>query len=586
VLDFIRAKDDITKLTNFNLSVAVPDEFMVALREEPHRPHRILHPRTGEVSPLPDPERPGEVYTVGRLFDLIVDRAHHSGEPGVVFIDQVNRSNPLPHLGPIEATNPCGEQPLQPYESCNLGSVNLARFVRDGEFDEAAYGEMVRLGVRFLDNVVDVNRLPLPELEEANLGSRKIGLGVMGFADALFLLGIPYDSPEAVGFCHRVMGILEEESHAASEALAGERGTFPRWEGSVWDTEHHRPMRNATTTTVAPTGTISIIAGCSGGIEPVFSPAFFRNVLDGDRLVEVNPAFLAVARERGFATDYVLEQVATEGTVQGVPNVPGDVKRVFVSARDVKPEWHLRMQAAAQAHVDAAVSKTVNFPADATREEVRDIYLEAHRLGLKGITVYRDGSRAGQPMALKEDGAALVSVEAATPVKLPEILPCVRVRQKTPFGNLHAKISVDPRSERELEVFAQLGKAGDLASSDLEAICRLLSMFLRVGGSLDAVVEQLEGIGSSLSVPSKEGRILSLGDGLAKALGKYLRAKAAFGLTPLLLGEADLASLSLDNDAAPDGKAPGYRLKCPECEGELVFEEGCAKCHACGFSQC
>jgi ribonucleoside-diphosphate reductase alpha chain len=342
-------------------------------------------------------------------------------------------------------------------------------------------------------------------------------------------------------------------------------------------------MRNATTTTIAPTGTISIIAGCSGGIEPVFSPAFLRHVLEGETLVEVNPIFERRLTELGLYSPEVLQTIAKTGSVRAFPQFPQSIREVFVSARDVSPEWHVRMQAAAQAHVDSAVSKTVNFPEGATALEVGAVFRDAFGRRLKGITVYRDGSRRGQPMAL---AGAPVAPPAREPISTPEIMPCVRVRQRTPFGNLHAKISVDPAADRELEVFAQLGKAGDLASSDLEAICRLLSLFLRLGGTLPQAVDQLRDIGSSLSVPTKEGRILSLGDGLARALDRYLAAKARFGLKALLLGEADPAAVPVAPREPALAAGTRYQVKCPECDGSLVFEEGCARCHSCGFSQC
>ncbi len=586
ILEFIRVKDDLTKLTNFNLSVGVPDAFMEALRTDPDCPHEVRDPHLGEVFPLTDGDRPDDVVTARALFDLVVDRAWRTGEPGLVFLDAINRNNPVPALGAICATNPCGEQPLLPYESCNLGSVNLSALVHEGQLDEDAYRTTIRLAVRFLDNVVDVNELPLPELIAANRGNRKIGLGVMGFADALFALGIPYDSVQGLEFCRRVMSILEEESHAESERLAGERGTFPNWDGSVWDSVHQRPMRNATTTTVAPTGTISIIAGCSGGIEPVFSLAFIRHVLEGQTLTDVNPIFRQRAEELGLASSDLLDRLTATGSIRDFEEFPEDVRRVFVCARDIRPDWHVRMQAAAQEHIDSAVSKTVNFPEGATRKEVAAIFNNAWSQGVKGVTVYRDGSRKGQPMALAGSAEPAIPAPAPVPISTPEIMPCVRVRQRTPFGNLHAKISVDPAANRELEVFAQLGKAGDLASSDLEAICRLLSLFLRMGGTLDQAADQLRGIGSSLSVTTKEGRILSLGDGLARALDRYLDAKRQFGLKALLLGEADTSSVPAsrhDHSADSDTR---YRVKCPECDGELIFEEGCASCHSCGFSQC
>jgi ribonucleoside-diphosphate reductase alpha chain len=700
ILKFLYAKQDLTQFTNYNISVKVTDGWMEAFRNDPNSPHRVRNPRTGREYYLPkslDIPRydlrslipvtsdqapvtcndgavqvhvdgsPVTVYTRQDVWKIIVRHAWQTGEPGVVFIDKINATNPTPHLGRIEATNPCGEQPLLPYEACNLGSLNLGRFIRNpctpsAEVDWDAMREAIQHSVRFLDNVIDANNYPLPEIDTVCKANRKIGLGVMGFADALFKLGVRYDSDEGVEWGERLMQFLNDESHHASESLAGERGCFPNWQGSVWDTVHHRPMRNAAATTVAPTGTISIIANCSAGIEPLFSLAFFRNVLKGqDRgtrpMVELNEVFAGVARDRGFYSEGLMERIATEGTLADIDEVPDDVKHVFVCAHDVTPTWHVRMQAAFQKHCDASISKTINFPNSAEPEDVEAIYRMAFDLGCKGVTVYRDGCRSTQPMALassemkhhaeQERAAAppatpqpLADLE---PRDLPEIVSGLRIRQMTPFGNMHVKITVDPKTERELEVFAQLGKGGDVATSDLEAICRMISLWLRAGGRLAHVIKQLKDIGSSLQVPTKDGRIMSLGDGLARALRRYQRAKEVFGLRALLLGEADLSQL----DRLPyQGKAPGrasttapskgngngnghaggnghgkgkalevrhasaarltsavepavsagdtgrlsprdaFIVKCPECGGNLAMVEGCQKCHQCGYAAC
>lgn len=615
VLGFITIKDDLTKLTNYNISISVTDDFIDQLRKDRNAPHRVLNPRTNEWSTINHPN--GATVTVGELWDMIVEHAWNTGEPGVIFIDRINATNPTLHIGRMEATNPCGEQPLLPYEACNLGSINVARFVRHDSgspvFDEKAFRKVVRETVRFLDDVVEVNNYPLPEIREMCLGNRKIGLGVMGFADALYEMGLSYCSDAGVAFGEQVMRILNDEAHDSSEALAEERGCFPYWPGSSWQ-KMGRKMRNACSTTVAPTGTISIIAGCSGGIEPLFSLAFFRQVLDGQRLPEVHGAFMRVAKERGFYSNEIVEKIAREGSIAHFDEVPDDIRKVYVCAHDVTPEWHMRMQAAFQRHCDASISKTINFPNDATVDEVRAIYEMAIDLNVKGVTVYRDGCRDHQPMALTSTkkpgssesqlgGSSEKATEAANaapvmnsaavdlkPVKLPEIMPSLRVRQMTPFGNMHVKIAVDAKNEREREVFAQLGKGGDIANSDLEAICRMISLFLRCNGSLEMVVNQLEGIGSSLSIPSRDGRILSLADGLAKALSRYLAAKKRFGLKALLLGEVSADELVHPGDAQV--KATGeraksaFKVKCPQCSFDLSFQEGCVKCHSCGFSQC
>lgn len=615
IIEFIGFKDDLGKIENYNVSVAVSDRFLDELRADPATPHQVRNPRTNVWSTLMRRDAQGrptdEAWTVGGLWELIIEHAWRSGEPGVVFIDRINATNPIKHIGLIEATNPCGEQPLHPYDSCNLGSINLGALVRgsgqEAGFDWEEYATAIHTCTRFLDDVIEVNRYPLPQIDHMSKTTRRIGLGVMGFADALYKLGIPYDSEEGCEFGERVMAVLEEESHLASEALAEERGPFPAWEGSEWQTRGRR-LRNSYTTTVAPTGTISIIAGCSGGIEPMFSLAFLRQVMKDSQgtptvLREVNHVFETVARERGFYSDALIDEISERGTLQHLDEVPRDVKRVFVTAHDTSPYWHMRMQAAFQRHCDSSISKTINFPREATVDEVREIYGLAVELGVKGVTVYRDGCRDVQPMALKNsqpraraaegadawpDGMASARAELV-PIRLPEIMPSLRIRQMTPFGNMHVKVAVDPKTGREREVFAQLGKGGDVANSDLEAICRLLSLWLRVNGNLSTALRQLEGIGSSLTVPTKDGRIMSLADGLARALQRYLAAKEKHGLEALLLGRVSNEEL---NDTAASSHTPSgssattYKLKCPACTEVLAFEEGCVKCYGCGYSQC
>ena len=616
ILAFIDLKLDLSQVVNYNLSVAVTDDFMESLNAEPNKVHVVVNPHTGQNGVLSRMEDSAQydaasrndeqrVYTVGEVWDHIVQRAWRSGDPGVVFIDEINRHNQTPVLGPIRTTNPCGEQPLLPYEACNLGSINLATFCDAQPATTAServnwkeLEQAVELAVRFLDNVVEVNKYPTPEIDEATRATRKIGLGVMGFADLLFKLQIAYDSEEALQLADQLGSFIRETGWTASERLAGTRGAFPTWKGSIWDTGYGgRPMRNAHVVTIAPAGTISIIAGCSSGIEPLFSLAFTRQVLGGRRLVEVNPVFQAALRDH-FTTENerqrIIEYVANHGSIQGVTSLPDSIRTVFRTARDVAPEWHVRMQAAWQFHTDAAVSKTVNLPSDASPSDVEAAFLLAYEMKCKGITVYRDGARPNQPMALakqaEKDGETPPATEYVRPLRLPEVIPSVRLRQPTPFGNMHLHISVDPRTGREREVFAQLGKGGDLANSDLEAICRLVSLLLRLDGDIRTVIDQLEGIGSSLSVPSKDGRIKSLGDGLAQALRKYVAVKERDGLDALLFGHVK----SLDVAKSSGGVGGNgqqetlFRIKCPDCEtaGTLAFEEGCLKCHACGYSIC
>lgn len=681
ILKFLHAKQDLNQFTNYNISVKMTDAWMEAFRAAPDAPHVVRNPRTGKTYYLPrnleiwsydirslvpteslgGKVEAGAYYSRRDIWMIIVNQAWQTGEPGVVFIDRINEFNPTPHVGRMEATNPCGEQPLLPYEACNLGSINLAAFIRNGgspaaEVNWAALRTCVHDCTRFLDNVIDVNNYPLPQIDAICKANRKIGLGVMGFADALYQLGVPYNSAEGVAWGERFMKFLNDEAHACSEQLALARGNFPNWKGSTWDTQHHRPMRNACCTTVAPTGTISIIADCSCGIEPLFSLVFYRNVLKGQAqgkkpLIEVNQIFERVLAERGLESTEILEQIATDGTLAHVAGIPDDLRKIFVCAHDVTPEWHVRMQAAFQQHCDASISKTINFPESATAADVETIYRLSYDLRCKGVTVYRDGCRKSQPMALKKSEKSAPPAAAAPkepapreslqakvtemePATLPDILSSVRVKQMTPFGNMHVQITVDPKQERELEVFAQLGKGGDLANSDLEAICRLTSLWLRSGGRLKHVIQQLKGIGSSLQVSTKEGKIMSLGDGLARALARYARAKSYVGLHALLLGDFDPAELDkvqqgLVVETAPAGRANGktngnghgnghkngngdtaanpariaappaaagqtgvsaqqeaFKVRCPECQAELRFGEGCCMCHACGYAQC
>jgi ribonucleoside-diphosphate reductase alpha chain len=620
IVEFIRFKDDLGKIENYNISVAVTNRFLSELAADPRTIHQVQNPRTKAWAPLAkrdsEGEPTGEAWSVGELWELIIEHAWRTGEPGVVFIDRINEKNPIKNVGLIEATNPCGEQPLHPYDSCNLGSINLGEFVHEGHFDWEEFKAVVHTTTRFLDDVIEVNRYPLPQIDQMSKTTRRIGLGVMGFADALYKLDLPYDSEEGCQFGREVMQVLNDESHLASEELAAERGVFPAWDGSEWQARGRR-LRNSYTTTVAPTGTISIIAACSGGIEPMFSLAFLRQVMKDTKgrptvLREVNHVFEQAARARGFYSDELVDDISTKGTLQHRTDVPADVKRVFVTAHDIAPHWHMQMQAAFQKHCDSSISKTINFPHEATVEDVRAIYELAIELGVKGVTVYRDGCRDVQPMALKGstrrvgaagegDGrepeqelsdTAFVSRAAGelVPIRLPEIMPSLRIRQMTPFGNMHVKVSVDPQGQREREVFAQLGKGGDVANSDLEAICRLLSLWLRSNGSLETALKQLEGIGSSLTVPTKDGRIMSLADGLARALRRYLAVKQEYGLEALLLGRVPAQELADASDAprtsSSQKQSEQYKIKCPACTAVLAFEEGCVKCYDCGFSQC
>ncbi|MBI5198230.1 MAG: adenosylcobalamin-dependent ribonucleoside-diphosphate reductase, partial [Nitrospirae bacterium] len=386
---FIQVKNDPRELTNFNLSVAVTDAFMKALHED--RTYPLINPRTGRIT--------GRL-SARKVFNRVTESSCRTGEPGLLFIDRINRDNPTPQVGMIEATNPCGEQPLLPNEACNLGSINLSRMVvqKKGAWglDLRRLKETVQHGIHFLDNVVDVNAYPLSQIEEMTRGNRRVGLGVMGFADLLIRLNIPYDSDEALQLAESVMSLIQETAWQASERLARERGPFPHFKGSRLEADHRSPVRNATRTTIAPTGSLSIIAGCSGGIEPLYGVSFSRNLMEGLRLTEVHPLFIEMARHRGIGVEKIRRKAASAESIQDIPGIPKEMKRVFVTAFDVSPQWHVRMQAAFQKHVDNAVSKTVNLPPRAARQDVESVFLEAYRLGCKGITVYRSGSREDQ----------------------------------------------------------------------------------------------------------------------------------------------------------------------------------------------
>lgn len=594
IISFIKIKENLKELTNFNLSVSITDKFMNDLEQDPNKEHVFINPRTKEEIKVLKEDN--TAWKVKEVFDLIVGHAWKTGEPGLIFIDRMNANNPVKHIGEIEATNPCGEQPLLPYESCNLGSINIFKFIKqtkDGNyFDFEKFREVIKLSTRFLDNVIDANQYPIQEIATMSRGNRKIGLGVMGFADALFSLHIPYNSEEGIAFGKKIMRFLTEESHLASMELAEERGCFPNWVGSSWEKKGIK-MRNACTTTVAPTGTISIIANCSGGIEPIFNLAFQRNIMNNQKMIEINDVFKAELEKSGLYSQELMEEIMEKGTLKDISSITPELKKVFLTARDISPEDHIRMQAAFQEFCDSSISKTINLPFEATEEQVKSAFTLAFQLGCKGITVYRDGCRNNQPMSLKakpvetpSEAKSVASIkDFVTPVTLPDIMAAVRIRQITPFGNMHIKIVYDPKADREREVFAQLGKGGELASSDLEAICRMISMYLRVNGRLEDVIKQLDGIGTSLTIPTKDGRIMSLADGLAKGIKKYISAKKESGINNLILG----LNYQNENQNVPEKRRSQkniFGIKCPECSNDLSFEEGCSKCHGCGYSQC
>jgi ribonucleoside-diphosphate reductase alpha chain len=571
IMEFITAKDDPTAFTNFNLSVAVTNEFMEAVKAD--KDYNLVNPRTNEVVAK---------LNAKDVFDKIVAMAWKTGDPGIVFIDQINKANPTPQLGRIESTNPCGEQPLLPYESCNLGSINLAKMLRatNGGFkiDYPKLAETVKITVRFLDNVIDVNKFPLPQIEEMTKKTRKIGLGVMGFADMLIELGIPYDSEEALKVAAEIMRFVQDEAGKTSVELARERGVFPAFSGSIHDKPGGPRIRNASCTTIAPTGTLSIIAGCSSGIEPLFALSYTRNILDGARLVEVNPYFEEAARRGGFYSKELMQKLAEGAHLSDIEGVPEEIKRLFATAHEISPEWHVRVQAAFQRSTDNAVSKTVNFPHEATREDIARVYMMAYDEGLKGITIYRDRSRDAQVLVTgreeKVEGAAL------TPRKRAKVTAGVTERVTTGCGYIYVTVNSDEQGI--CEVFSSLGKAGGCASAQLEATCRLITLALRCGVDVASVVKQLRGIRCP-SIVWEEGKtILSCADAIASVLEKHITTDSGHGEESSKL---DVYLKSEDSGRGVD-IVKNLAGQCPECGNLLRYQEGCYNCPSCGYTKC
>jgi ribonucleoside-diphosphate reductase alpha chain len=568
ILDFITAKRDNSRLNNFNISVGITEEFMKAVQED--RDYALVNPHSSEVV---------DRISARKVFEMIVEFAWKNGEPGIVFLDRINQFNPTPQLGEIESTNPCGEQPLLPYESCNLGSINLSHMVErhDGKarVDFKKLGDIVANAVRFLDDVIDMNRYPLEKIREMTLKNRKIGLGVMGFADMLIELEIPYNSKEALEVAEEVMGFIQREARTMSARLAEDRGTFPSFKGSSFDREDSPKMRNASTTTIAPTGTLSIIAGCSSGIEPIFAVAFVRNVMDNDELVEVNPLFKEIATREGFYSDDLMKKIAQKGSVQGIEEIPEKWRLIFITAHDITPDWHVRVQSAFQKYTDNAVSKTVNFANSATKEDVEKVYFLAYELGCKGVTIYRDGSRneqvlnIGKVNRVEEKDDSVIDQSLLTPRARPSVITGSTRKMTTGCGNLYVTINEDEHGL--FEVFTQMGKAGGCSSSQAEAISRLISLSLRAGIDPRAIVKQLHGVRCPNPGWEKGGMILSCSDAIAKAMERYL------------LEEKTPVGKKVARMIGSFEKIAGF---CPECGGLLEHESGCAVCRGCGFSKC
>ncbi|MEO7369053.1 MAG: vitamin B12-dependent ribonucleotide reductase [Gemmatimonadaceae bacterium] len=639
VMTFINCKEDLTQITNFNISVAITTKFMEALKAGAS--YDLIEPSSGKVAGQQD---------AGEVWDKMIDGAWRTGEPGCFFIDEANKFNPVPHVGSYEATNPCGEQPLLPYDVCNLGSINIGYYVVDGQLNWDALGKDIHTSVRFLDNIIDVNKYPLPEIDALSKRIRRIGFGVMGFADALVKLSVSYSSDEGVEFGRKLQEFVDVESKKESERLADERGPFPEWARSIWgpdetcarDAEGNRirPMqmlRNCNVNTIAPTGTISIIAGCSSGIEPLFAVAFMRNQA-GVMMPDVNEDFLRISKEEGWYSADLIEKIAKQGHIH-FDEVPEKWQKVFVTAHDITPEWHVSMQAAFQENCDSAISKTTNFPHTASREDVRAIYELAYALKCKGVTVYRDGSRDNQVLTTgatagakaERDGTAdmrgevgdlkgtiseleaeiaairknLFDVEAENLQRRqkrarPDTLRGTTNRMETPLGTMFVNITEDDRGQ-PFEVFINLGKAGGAAMADVEAIGRLISLALRSGISIQAIHRQLRGIASDRAIGLGPNKVLSVPDAIGIALEAWMRQKQGVQQELLRIETptnppaaiAPPEPVTVTTGAAQTqyefesvNRDQSFMGTCPDCGSQLEQAEGCAKCHVCGFSEC
>ncbi len=563
--EFIACKNDNDQVNNFNISVAVTDAFMQAVEKDAD--FELVNPRNGETA---------RTVRARDLFEKIVKGAWLNGEPGVVFIDRINDDNPTPQF-PIESTNPCSEAHLPPYDSCNLGSINLERFFvaepgarpGEGSVDWESLRETIHTAVRFLDNVIEMNNYPLDEISEMSKGNRRIGLGVMGFADLLIKLGITYDSDAGLAFAERMMKFVDDEAWEASRLLAQERGVMPHYEGSRHEARGDR-VRNATVTTIAPTGTISIIAGCSGGIEPLFAVAFMRRQADME-MPDVNPEFVRLAKDRGFYSEALMKKVAEHGSVRDIPEVPEDVRNVWVTSHDISPEWHVRMQAAFQKHTSMGISKTINLPNEATTRDVEDAYRQAYATGCKGIAVYRDGSRDAQVLST---GKTRVGVQPGTEIRhvslaearngRPRTLSGVTKKLQTGHGPMYVSMNDDEFGPREC--FIILGKPGGTAAAFSDALGRMISLAMTHGAQPAEIVHQLRGIQDGHPAGFGPNAVLSVPDGVAKAMAEHYLVEDG-------------------TSAAKERELPVIGA-CPECGSGLTKQEGCVVCHSCGYSKC
>lgn len=577
IMEFIHCKTNNKEITNFNISVGLTEKFMNAV--EAGKDYELVDPHGGRVT---------GTLNAREVFECIVDAAWHNGEPGIIFLDRLNRDNVVPKAGEIESTNPCGEQPLLPYESCNLGSINLTKMLREENgvysFDWDKLKATAKKAVHFLDNVIDANKYHLKEIDFMTKQTRKVGLGVMGWADALLRLKIPYNSEQAVRLAETVMRAVTEAGREESRELAKARGTFPLFQESTLDQE--LPQRNATVTTIAPTGTLSLLASCSSGVEPIFGYVYIRNIMDGTEMIEVNPILREVLEERGLYSDELMKKIAKQGSLEGIEEIPEEIRRVFVSAHEVSPEFHIRMQAAFQRHTDNAVSKTVNFCNSATREEVAEVYKLAFRLGCKGVTIYRDGSRSEQVLNIgkvKKDGQEESPAEGGQavikPRPRPDMTTGITERVKIGCGNLYITVNYDDKGI--CEIFTNTGKAGGCPSQS-EATARLASIALRSGIDVRSIIDQLKGIRCPSTIRQSGMKCTSCPDAIAKAIERVYQQQVRLGHW----AEPELSAAEGPAASQAETVVPGRMRFCPECGAKLEHEGGCVICRNCGYSKC
>lgn len=586
IIEFITCKSNDKDITNFNVSVGITDIFMNALKENGE--YELLDPHTNKIV---------EKLFAKDVFNLIVESAWKNGEPGIVFIDAMNRTNPTVEIGAIEATNPCGEQPLLPYESCNLGSINLSNFVKvSGRVTEIDFDRLectVYMGVRFLDNVIDANNYPLPMIKDISHANRKIGLGIMGFSEMLIKLGIPYNSDEAINIAGKVMHFIQNKGRDASNKLGHEKGPFPNIDKSIYSQDKvYNKMRNATVTTIAPTGTISMIANCSSGIEPLFAICYIKKILDGAELLEINSLFEEYAKLNDFYDEQLMKRIGQQGHLSELDDVPDAAKKLFVTAHEIDPIWHVKIQAAFQKYTDNAVSKTINFSSNATQKDISDSFIMAYDTGCKGLTVYRDRSRENQVLntgivneniQVKDDSSTLNSdIQKIGPRQRPKLTYGVTDKVVTGCGNIYTTINEDETGL--CEVLIHLGKSGGCATSLVEAVARLISNGLRSGLDPKTIIKHMKGIrcpqpAASYMNPDVGRPVYSCADAIALSLEAYMSGEFN-NFKVRLADEHEIIRNFCEEDIKYNAGI------CPECGSVVKHESGCVTCIMCGYSKC